>query len=216
VVKHSQASRRDFQPAGHLQQHYCISQATLRRWANNGTVRCVRYGANGKRLYSVDDFQRHLGIECHSVEDRNKTESIIYARVSSVHQKEDLQRQIDDLKSVYPTHRVLSDVGSGLNFKRKGLLTLLERVLEGVVREVVVMYKDRLCRYGVQLLEFVFKKAGTQFVVHGKDEETNDTRELADDLLAITTVFVARHNGRRSAANRRRRQEEHQDTGVSH
>jgi len=177
------------------------------------------------------DLCDHLGVDRELEEkDEHKTENIIYARVSSVHQQEDLQRQIQDLRTAYPNHTVLSDVGSGLNFKRKGLQTLLERVLRGVVQEVVVMHKDRLCRYGVELLEFVFKETGTKFVVHGQDEEANDTRELADDLLAITTVFVARHNGRRSAANRRRRkraqeleeggdqggQEKHQDPSISH
>ena len=67
--------------------------------------------------------------------------------------KEDLQRQIQDLQEAYPQHIVLSDVGSGLNLKRKGPLSLLERVLLGVVQEVVVLHKDRLCRYGTELME---------------------------------------------------------------
>lgn len=121
-------------------------------------------------------------------------ESIVYARVSSAHQKADLARQIADLRREHPSHRLVSDVGSGLNFKRRGLLAVLERVLAGVVDEVVVMHRDRLARYGVELLEFVFKEAGTRLVVLGLDgtDESSETRELADDLLAITTVFVAR------------------------
>ena len=230
MAKQRQTYQADYKPAGVIQRQYHISQATLRRWADNGTVQCVRYGTKGKRLYNMSDLCDHLGVQTEE-KNQQKTETIIYARVSSVYQKEDLQRQIKDLQTAYPQHTVLSDIGSGLNFTRKGLLTLLERVLRGVVQEVVVMHKDRLCRYGVELLEFIFKKAGTRFVVHGQDAEPNDTRELADDLLAITTVFVARHNGKRSATNRRRRKrareaegdqanqeshESHQDSNISH
>ena len=112
-----------------------------------------------------------------------------------------MQRQIDDMQQAYPNHTVIADVGSGLNFQRKGLQTLLERVHKGVVDEVVVRHKDRLCRYGLELVEWIMEKAGTRLVVlcTPDDEKDNSTRELADDLLAITTVFVARHNGRRSA-----------------
>lgn len=138
-------------------------------------------------------------------------ESIIYARVSSAHQKEagDLQRQIDDMQQAYPSHTVIADVGSGLNFQRKGLQTLLERVHQGMVEEVVVRHKDRLCRYGLELVEWVMEKASTRLVVLCAPDckQDNSARELADDLLAITTVFVARHNGRRSAENRRRRKQ---------
>ena len=141
--------------------------------------------------------------------EQEKKARIIYARVSSSHQKKagDLQRQIDDLKQTYPGYEVISDVGSGLNYKRRGFKTILERVNKGLVEEVVVRHKDRLCRYGLELVEWILEKAGTRLVVLSQSaEQTPDaTRELADDLLAITTVFVARHNGQRSAENRRRR-----------
>ena len=168
-------------------------------------IRCLRAGGNGKRFYHAGDLRKHLGMPtCDQAS--QQTEKIIYARVSSAHQKEDLQCQIQDLQTAFPDHAVVSDVGSGLNFKRKGLRSLLDKVLNGVVKEIVVMYKDRLCRYGSELLEFIFKKTGTEFVVYGQDEKhQSDTQELADDLLATTTVFVARNNGKRSAENRRRK-----------
>ena len=102
-------------------------------------------------------------------------------------------------------HDVIRDVGSGLNFKRPGLQALLEQVHRGTVSEVVVRHKDRLCRYRLELLEWIFKKAGTKLVVLSHEQEASSTKELADDLLAITTVFVARHNGQRSTENRRKR-----------
>ncbi|NBP16834.1 IS607 family transposase, partial [bacterium] len=84
--------------------------------------------------------------------------------------------------------------------------TLLEHVYNGDVDEVVVTYKDRLCRFGFELIEWLFKKANTKLVVlNGSSECTNSTAELAEDLLSITNVFVARNNGMRSAQNRKNR-----------
>jgi hypothetical protein len=85
------------------------------------------------------------------------------------------------------------------------LRSILERVHGGTVEEVVVMHRDRLCRYGQELIDFIFTHSKTRLVVHGKIVGEDSTRELADDLLAITTIFVARHNGQRSAANKRKR-----------
>ena len=135
------------------------------------------------------------------------SKSIIYARVSSAKQRADLDRQIDDLQKAYPGHTLISDIASGVNFKRKGLHTILEQVLAGVVVEIVVTHRDRLARIGCDILEFIFEKAGTRLVVHCKDDE-NDENDLAGDLLAVTTVIVASYNGRISAENRKRRREE--------
>ena len=97
--------------------------------------------------------------------------------------------------------------------ERKGFKTLLDAVVDGLVEEVVVMHRDRLCRFGADLLDSIFAKTGTKLVVHcSPDGPEDDSRELADDLLAVTTVFVARHNGRRSADNRRRRSREARQT----
>jgi predicted site-specific integrase-resolvase len=144
------------------------------------------------------------------------TQRILYARVSSAKQRVsgDLQRQVDALVAAYPDHTcVVTDVASGLNFKRKGLLAILDRVHAGVVHEVVVAHRDRLCRFGIELLEHFFKQNRVRLVVHdhvhrdaGDSIEPPDrTAELAEDLIAITTVFVARHHGHRSAENRRER-----------
>jgi len=134
--------------------------------------------------------------------------SYIYARVSSIKQKGDLDRQVEDLQKAYPGHIVIRDIASGVNFKRKGLQTILEHVLSGLVEEVVVMHRDRLARIGADLLEFIFSKVGTKLVVHGTNADAEDKHDLADDLLAVTTLFVASYNGRRAAENRKRRKKE--------
>jgi predicted site-specific integrase-resolvase len=134
---------------------------------------------------------------------------IIYARVSSNHQKEDLQRQIHDLQTAFPDHELIQDIGSGLNYNRKGFQRLLERVHQGDIDEIVVTHKDRLCRYGIELLEWLFHKSGTKLVVHCQNyQEVDSSRELADGLLSVCNFFVARNNGRRAADNRKRRRTE--------
>ena len=201
--------RSRFVAARVIQKRYEIHEKTLRSWARQGKLKHVRYnGGEGKRLYDFDHLKQILGDKYEEEEVPKRTQRIVYARVSSAHQRCDLERQSQELQQAYPEHELVADVGSGLNFKRKGLTTILERVIDGLVQEVVVLHKDRLCRFGSDLLESIFKKAGTKLVVHcaanGVDGE-EDRRELADDLLAVTTVFVARHNGLRSGANRRRR-----------
>lgn len=196
-----------YKTATSCRREYQISSATLRKWADTNVIRSVRFGNSGKRLYHFVDIQNHIGI---TNENDDKKESIIYARVSSAHQKEDLQRQIEDLKTAYPNHRVVSDVGSGINFHRKGLNSILDQCIAGNIAEIVVMHKDRLARFATELLELIFKKTGVKLLVHSKScqpETRSETQELAEDLLAITTVFVAKHNGRRSAINRKRRRD---------
>lgn len=190
-----------FKPAVFFKNQYGISSATLRLWAEAGRLEHIRM-PGGKRIYSVTGVTTLLGQRTQSTTNTAKY-GIVYARVSSSKQHGDLERQIEDLKEAFPEHQLIQDIGSGVNFKRHGLQTLLERVLSGMVKEVVIMHRDRLARIGYELLEFICSKADVRIVVHGEDEDADD--ELADDLLAVTTLFVASHNGRRAAANRKRR-----------
>lgn len=193
-------------------EQYGVSSATLRNWAEAGRVECIRL-PGGKRMYSVEGVCKLLGNPPPSAASSSSDASgdnrsrIIYARVSTAKQHDDLERQIQDLRKAYPFHELIQDIGSGVNFKRRGLHTLLERVLGGLVSEVVVMHRDRLTRLGFELFDFIFSKLGVKLVVHSNQDSTSsdDESDLASDLLAITTVFVASHNGRRAAANKKRR-----------
>jgi len=137
-------------------------------------------------------------------------EKIIYSRVSSAHQKEDLERQVRDLTDAYPGHRIIRDIGSGLNFNRKGLQTLLELIINRRVQQIVVAHKDRLCRFGFDLFDFLCRSFEVRLVVHYR-EETSSEQELSEDLLAIINFFVAKNNGRRAGQHRKRRREQHGD-----
>jgi predicted site-specific integrase-resolvase len=129
--------------------------------------------------------------------------------VSSTHQKADLQRQVTLLRNhVGPETTILTDTASGINFQRAGLKTLLERICGGMVKQVVVTHRDRVCRFAYELFKSLCENHGVSIVVLGEDIPANSERELADDLLAVTTVFVARHNGRRAALHRRMRKDQ--------
>lgn len=201
--------------AKHIRTEYDISTETLRRWDKQGKIETLQQPGQ-RRLYSIESVRKHIGYTPTALteEKTQNRQGALYARVSSQKQKEagDLQRQIDTLQRAYPSYQVFQDVGSGLNFKRPGLSALLERVHEGTISTVVVLYKDRLCRYGYELLEFLFEKATVSLVVLHTEETGADAltreQELAQDLIAITNVFVARHNGQRSAENRKRRKRE--------
>lgn len=187
-------------PAKTIAQEIEVSSDTLRNWADNGLVRCQRINGTGKRFYHHDDVRKMFGQRLDANEEKIK---IAYARVSSAKQQEDLQRQVEALKHEYPNHEVVKDVGSGLNWKRKGLQGVLERAFKGMVSEVVVMHKDRLCRFGYELVEFILRQTGTKLLVHvqGNDDNKTYEQELADDLLAVVTVFAARKHGKRKYAN---------------
>lgn len=195
-----------------IRKSYDVSSSTLRSWAEQGKVKVVRsQGGKGKRLYCLADFKRQVGLDCEETQPRRR---LCYARVSSVHQHADLERQCDDLRRTYPNHELIKDTGSGLNWKRPGLLTLLDAVCGGIVAEVVVAHRDRLARIGVELLEWLFERYDTRLVVLDRaDERQSEADELRDDLLAVVTFFVARNNGRRSAANRKRRRDAAREEG---
>ena len=115
-------------------KHFGIRADTLRRWTDNGHVPSFR-SSNKVRMFHLTGLEKFFNV--------NRTtsikEKIVYARVSSYKQRDDLERQVDLLKHNYPSHTVIHDIGSGINFKRKGLQTLLERCLLREIEEVVVV-----------------------------------------------------------------------------
>jgi predicted site-specific integrase-resolvase len=191
-----------------IRKRFDITSNTLRSWAEAGKIGFIRINeGKGKRLYNINDVNRVLGTDQCTT---NKPKTICYARVSSDHQKDDLNRQIELLRSKYPNAEIIKEIASGLNFKREGLETLLEQVYTRSISEVVVTYKDRLCRFGIELVEWIFKKHNVKLVVLNQVTETEGSpySELATDLLSITNFFVAKTNGTRSANYRKERNKE--------
>lgn len=174
-----------FIPSRKAVKYLGVCANTLRNWADDGKIKYIRNPA-GQRLYDVS-----------SIEQSSSTcKSYCYCRVSSHKQKDDLERQKEFMRKQYPYHEIIFDVGSGINFKRKHFLWLLEQASLGNVKEVVVAHRDRLCRFGFELIEWFFHKHNVKLVVLD-DSKSSPQQELITDLLSIITVFSCRIHGLR-------------------
>jgi len=162
---------------------------TLRKWADEGKIKHIRTPSN-RRMYDVESFINGSG-----------KKRFCYCRVSSTKQKDDLGRQVEFMRQRYPQHSIIEDVGSGLNFKRKGLLTLLDSVCGREVEEVVVAHRDRLSRFGFELIKWLIEKNGGKLLVLN-DVSQSPQAELVADLMSIIHVFSCRLHGLRKYSSK--------------
>jgi predicted site-specific integrase-resolvase len=172
-----------------------VHQSTLRKWADEGTIETIR-SSGGHRRFNVDGYirDRQLPGTAGATSSRRR---ICYCRVSAAKQKSDLQRQVDFMRQRYPQHEIISDVGSGLSFKRKGFKAILDAAYAGDIHELVVAYKDRLCRFGFDMVQYlVEEKNGGRLLVLG-DRGASPQQELVEDLTSIIYSFGGRLHGLR-------------------
>jgi predicted site-specific integrase-resolvase len=184
-----------------------VHQRTLYLWDKKKIIETIRT-PGGKRLYNVKKYldgmdKNKSNVTKINVPDINeKIQSFkinyIYARVSSLGQKEDLERQKALLQKEYPDYTLITDIGSGMNLNRSGLRKIIDKSIEGKVNEVVIVHKDRLCRFGYDLIEDLIQKySNGKIVVIGTTKEKEPKEELVDDVLQIMNIFVAKINGMR-------------------
>lgn len=170
-----------------------VSVQTMRKWEETGELLPDRKSASGTRYY---DQSRLMGL--HSAD----APTIGYARVSSHDQKQDLVRQSELLEAFCAAKgwrfEVVSDLGSGMNYRKKGLKRLLEMILRKQIRRLVLTHKDRLLRFGAELVFALCEIQGIEIVIINKGKEPSFEEELAQDVLEIITVFSARLYGARS------------------
>jgi putative resolvase len=176
-----------------------VSVFTLQRWDRNGTLTAHRTPTN-RRYYTHDQYLQYRGLISN---EHGKT--IAYARVSSPSQKKDLRMQKDALRASCLEHNInvdqwIEDIGSALNYKRKGFNQIIEEIELGHVKRVVIGYEDRFVRFGYDWFEAFCERHGTEIVVTN-GEVFSPEQELVRDLLAIVTVFSARPHGLRSHKN---------------
>lgn len=169
-----------------------VSTQTLHNWDKAGKIRTTRL-PTGARLYHKEDVYNILGVDTTPP----PKQKIIYCRVSSKKQEDDLNRQTGLLRQQYPNHVLVTDIGSGINWKRKGLQTILELAMSGQLEEIVVAHRDRLCRFAFELIEFILSNAGTKLIVLDAEAGKSSEQELADDILSIIHVYSCRSMGRR-------------------
>ena len=181
-------------------EFYSVTHSTLTRWAREGKIRHIktkgdqfRYWINPENAPTTQDHPTNHRIV------------VVYGRVSSTKQKEDLNRQIGYLTEKYPDSEVITDIGSGLNFNRKPLQSLLEKIVMGTVSTVVISHKDRISRFGFEWFEFICKSHDTKLlVINDKNNSFKSPRdELVEDLLAVTHSFSSKmYSNRKYTGNK--------------
>ncbi len=179
-----------------------VRRETLRAWERAGKIDPPERTPSGQRRYDLAKL-RTLAPRKASSSERS---TLAYARVSSHDQKDDLVRQVALLESFCAangwTYEVLQDLGSGLNDRKKGLRTLIWRICSGEVGRLVIPHKDRLLRFGSELVFSLCEHFGTEAVILNASEEASFEDEVVGDVLEIITVFSARLYGSRSQKNK--------------
>lgn len=173
-----------------------VTAQTLRNWDKEGKLKPAFVKSNGYRYYSLDDVLSFTQ-ERKTKKDLNV---IGYARVSSKKQSDDLDRQINNLNTIlkekYTSFEIISDIGSGINYTKPGLRKLIEKINKKEVDLIIVLYKDRLVRFGFELIEYFAKINNVKIEVLEKKNK-NEEQELVEDLVQIITVFSSRLQGKR-------------------
>ena len=173
-----------------------VSEKTLRLWEKEGKITSART-EGGHRRYDVRDLLKS---------NKDKLLTIAYARVSSNDQKEDLKRQEIVLESYCASKgfefEIISDLGSGLNYKKKGLIRLIKLICSEQVDRLVLTHKDRLLRFGSELIFTLCEHFGVEVIIINRSEDSTFEEDLAKDVMDIVMVFSARMYGSRSHKNK--------------
>lgn len=180
---------------------------TLRNWEKSGKLKPDSISPGGTRRYNSDTIMRISGKELPQIEKDDRV-TIAYARVSSQDQKEELKRQAQVLELYCAEHgykyELITDLGSGMNYYKKGLTALISSILDDGVKRLVLTHKDRLLRFGAELIFSICEAKGVEVVIINRGEEKASFEEdFAKDVLEIITVFSARLYGSRSGKNRK-------------
>ena len=182
-----------------------IHQNTLYQWEEKGWIRTIRTNG-GMRMYDVEKYIKEKEsknnetkiADLNELDNKGDRLKISYVRVSSINQKDDLERQKKLIKDAYPNHIMIEDIGSGINLNKRGIRKIIKLAIEGKIEELVVAYKDRLTRFGYELIEDLIKEYSRgKIVILNQKDDLEPEEELAFDVLQIMNVFVAKMNGLR-------------------
>lgn len=193
-----------------------IHPRTLYVWEKKGAIETVRNTPSSKRFYNVEKYLNSKGLcnikeentkesnlNCCKLEELDKLSKlgkvkICYARVSSNTQKEELIKQKEILKKMYPEYTLVEDIGSGINLAKDGLLKIIEIAISGNLSELVIVHKDRLAKIGYELIEFIVKKYSNGIITTiNKKEEIEPEEEMVNDVVHIMNIITNKINERR-------------------
>lgn len=178
-----------------------LSIQTIRKLGDKKEIKCFKT-PSGHRRFNKQDLEKFCDSNTINEEKSENTQvNYIYTRVSSKKQLDDLSRQIKYIQQrnpEYSSYISISDIASGINFKRKGLQTILDSCIQGVIGEVIVAHRDRLSRFGFDLIKLIIEKAGGTITVIDDTQHKSTEQELAEDLLSIIHIYSCRQMGKRS------------------
>ena len=179
-----------------------VTAQTLRNWDKEGKLKPTYVKSNGYRYYSEEAILSYT----QERKTKKNLNVIGYARVSSKKQSDDLERQVNNLKeyisSKYDSFDIITDIGSGINYNKPGLLKLIEKINKKEVDLIVVLYKDRLLRFGFELVEYFASLNNVKIEVLDKVDKNQD-QELVEDLVQIITVFSCKIQGKRKSKTKK-------------
>ena len=181
-----------------------VTAQTLRNYDNNNTFKPSVISPKGHRLYTKEQLNQFYALKTSSIKqliDEKKTKlNIGYVRVSSRKQKDDLQRQYNLMEqyllSLGKPFKIIKSIGSGINYNNPSLELLISEIMSENVNKVFVLYKDRLVRFGFDLIKLIAKQYNVEIEVINEYNNT-DEEELVTDLIQIITVFSSKLNGKR-------------------
>ncbi len=185
-----------------------VSISTLRRWEGDGSLGADFRTKGGHRRYDVQRLKNEiLDLPKNDAQANLGRKTYVYARVSSHDQKLDLARQEKRLSQYCEAqgweHEVISDLGSGINYNKKGLNKLIDLICKHKVSRLVLTHKDRLLRFGSPLLFKLCDFFGTEILVLEEKQAKSFEQELVADVIEIMTVFTAKMHGKRSHRNKK-------------
>lgn len=172
-----------------------LCKKTLQKYDNEGKIETIRLPNNYRRF----NVKKYL-IDNNLIQTSKNKKSIIYCRVSSYDRKDDLERQVNYLSTKYKdgNYEIITDIGSGINFKRKGLQKIIDYAINNELKEVIVTYKDRLCRIGYDLIKHMLTKYSNADIIIDNKEDKSPNQEITEDLIEIITVYSSKIHGKRS------------------
>ena len=184
-----------------------VSVKTLQRWDRDGILKANRTPTN-RRYYTYDQYLQFKGIQT----ENDIRDTVIYARVSTRNQKDDLQNQVEFLKQFCNAkgmivNQCIEDFGSGLNYNRKKWNKLLDEVMENKIKTIVISNKDRFIRFGYDWFEKFCEKFNTKIIIVN-NETLSPNEELVQDIISILHVFSCRLYGFRKYKNQIKEDEE--------
>jgi predicted site-specific integrase-resolvase len=186
-----------------------ISQMTLLKLEKENKIEIIKT-LGGHRKYNVEKFINDNKKESEKINKTDKTDNekkehkikpkkeqekknICYVRVSTINQKNDLEQQKKYMEEKYKNYEIIEDIGSEINFNRKGLRKIIKLAISGNINKIVVAYKDRLTRFGFDLIEDLVKEySNGEIIIENENKVKNPEEELVFDVLQILNVYTAK------------------------